>query len=104
MAGGTRFPCVEWTSHEPESVPRLAGRTRADDPTPAQEKPARTFAVGERWAYRESDLLTKNETGRLADLVSAADAAEYWLDSQRAAHSSAMNFCAPPSGHRPSDS
>jgi hypothetical protein len=52
----------------------------------AQEMPAPTYAVGDRWAYRESDLLTKNETGRLTELVTAADAAEYWIDSQRVSH------------------
>jgi hypothetical protein len=52
-------------------------------PALAQEMPAPAYAVGDRWAYRESDLLTKNETGRLTELVTAADAAEYWIDSQR---------------------
>ena len=49
----------------------------------AQEMPAPSFAVGDRWTYRETDLLTKNEVGRWTETVTAADAAEYWIDSRR---------------------
>jgi len=51
----------------------------------AQEMPAPTLAVGDRWVYRESDLLTKNETGSLTETVTAADAAEYWIAAHRVA-------------------
>ena len=51
----------------------------------AQEMPAPTFSVGDRWAYRETDLLTKNEVARWTETVTAADAAEYWIDSRRTA-------------------
>jgi hypothetical protein len=49
----------------------------------AQEMPAPSYAVGDRWAYRETDLLTKNETGRWTETVTAANATEYWIDSRR---------------------
>lgn len=49
----------------------------------AQEMPASIFTVGDRWAYRETDLLTKNETGRWTETVTAANATEYWIDSRR---------------------
>ena len=51
----------------------------------AQEMPAPSFAVGDRWTYRETDLLTKNEVGRWTETVTAADATEYWIDSRRTA-------------------
>ena len=51
----------------------------------AQEMPAPTLAVGDSWSYRETDLLTKNETGQLTETVTAADAATYWIDARRAA-------------------
>ena len=51
----------------------------------AQEMPAPTFAVGDRWSYRETDLLTKNETAQITETVTAVDAAEYWVDSRRQA-------------------
>ena len=37
----------------------------------AQEMPAPTFSVGDRWTFRETDLLTKNETGRWTETVTA---------------------------------
>ncbi len=49
----------------------------------AQEMPAPSYAVGDRWAYRETDLLTKSEIGRWTETVTAADATEYWIDSRR---------------------
>ena len=52
-------------------------------PTWAQDMPAPTFAVGDRWSYRETDLLTKNETGQLTETVTAVDANEYWIDARR---------------------
>ena len=51
----------------------------------AQEMPAPSFTVGDRWSYRETDLLTKNETGQLTETVTAVDAAEYWIDARRQA-------------------
>ncbi|MEO8807053.1 MAG: hypothetical protein ABI433_13315 [Burkholderiaceae bacterium] len=54
-------------------------------PLLAQEMPAPTFTVGDRWSYRETDLLTKNETGQLTETVTAVDAAEYWIDARRQA-------------------
>ena len=54
-------------------------------PAGAQDMPAPTFAVGDCWSYRETDLLTKNETGQLTETVTAADAAEYWIDARRQA-------------------
>ena len=52
-------------------------------PTWAQDMPAPNFAVGDRWSYREIDLLTKNETGQLTETVTAVDANEYWIDARR---------------------
>ncbi len=54
-------------------------------PAHAQEMPAPTFAVGDTWSYRETDLLTKNETAQLSETVTAADATEYWIDARRQA-------------------
>lgn len=51
----------------------------------AQEMPASAYAIGDRWGYRETDLLTKKEIARLTEVVTAADAAEYWIDSQKGA-------------------
>ncbi|HSI56708.1 MAG TPA: hypothetical protein VLA16_04075 [Ideonella sp.] len=51
----------------------------------AQEIPAPSLAVGDSWSYRETDLLTKNETGQLSETVTAADATEYWIDARRQA-------------------
>ena len=53
--------------------------------SPAQDMPAPWLAVGDRWTYRETDLLTKNETAQLTETVTAVDAAEYWIDARRAA-------------------
>jgi hypothetical protein len=52
----------------------------------AQEMPAPAFAVGDQWAYRETDLLTKAETGRWTETVTATDAKDYWIDSRRVSH------------------
>jgi hypothetical protein len=54
-------------------------------PACAQEMPAPTFVTGDRWSYRETDLLTKLETAQLSEAVMSADAAEYWIDARRAA-------------------
>jgi hypothetical protein len=51
----------------------------------AQEMAAPTFVVGDRWSYRETDLLTKNETGQLTETVTAASPTEYWIDARRVA-------------------
>lgn len=51
----------------------------------AQEMPAPSFSVADRWSYRETDLLTKNETGQVTETVTAVDATEYWIDSRRVA-------------------
>jgi len=50
----------------------------------AQDMPLPSYAVGDRWAYRETDLLTKNETARWTETVTAVDAADYWIDARRA--------------------
>ncbi|MEO8311953.1 MAG: hypothetical protein ABI520_12325 [Caldimonas sp.] len=54
-------------------------------PACAQEMPAPTFVVGDRWSYRETDLMTKLETGQLSETVTAANATEYWIDARRLA-------------------
>ena len=51
----------------------------------AQDMPAPTLAVGDSWVFRETDLLTKNETGQLTETVTAADAATYGIDARRIA-------------------
>jgi hypothetical protein len=51
----------------------------------AQDMPAPKFVAGDRWSYRESDLLTKLETGQVSETVTAVDAGEYWIDARRAA-------------------
>ncbi len=53
-------------------------------PVLSQEMPAPSFVVGDRWTYRESDLLTKNETAQITETVTAADAGDYWIDARRA--------------------
>ena len=53
-------------------------------PLRAQEMTAPSFVVGDRWTYRESDLLTKNETAQITETVTAAGAGEYWIDARRA--------------------
>ena len=50
-----------------------------------QEMPLPAFAVGDRWGYRETDLLTKLETGKWTETVTENDANEYWIDSRRIA-------------------
>lgn len=52
-------------------------------PVYAQDMAAPTWVVGDRWSYRETDLLTKLETAQLSETVTAADAAEYWIDARR---------------------
>ena len=54
-------------------------------PAVAQEMPAPTFVVGDRWSYRETDLMTKLETAQVSEAVTAANATEYWIDARRAA-------------------
>ncbi len=51
----------------------------------AQEMATPVFKVGDRWVYRETDLLTQRETGRITDTVLAADDAAVWLEQQRSA-------------------
>ena len=69
------------------SLAALAGIAAFTFGTPArsQDMPAPTFAVGDRWSYRETDLLTKNETGQFTETVTAVDANEYWIDARRQA-------------------
>ena len=52
-------------------------------PVSSQDMAAPTFVVGDRWSYRETDLLTKLETAQLSETVTSADAAEYWIDARR---------------------
>ena len=54
-------------------------------PACAQEMPAPTFVTGDRWSYRETDLLTKVETGQLSETVTSVNAGEYWIDARRQA-------------------
>ena len=54
-------------------------------PAQAQDMAAPVFAVGDRWSYRETDLLTKNETAQLTETVTAVDGADYWIDARRIA-------------------
>jgi len=49
----------------------------------AQEMPAPTFVVGDRWTYRETDLLTKLEVAQITETVTAANATEFWIDARR---------------------
>ena len=49
----------------------------------AQEMAAPTIVVGDSWSYRESDLMTRNETGQVTETVVKADPAEYWIDAAR---------------------
>ena len=51
----------------------------------AQDMPVPRFAVGDSWSYRETDLLTKIQTGQLSETVTAVDAAEYRIDARRQA-------------------
>lgn len=51
----------------------------------AQEMAAPRYAVGDKWAYRETDLLTKLETAQLAETVTTADSTEAWIDARRTA-------------------
>jgi hypothetical protein len=54
-------------------------------PVRAQEMQAPTYAVGDQWTYRESDLLTKIETARITETVTAVNATDYWIDARRTA-------------------
>ena len=49
----------------------------------AQEMAAPSFVVGDTWSYRETDLLTKTETGNVTETVVKTDGAEYWIDARR---------------------
>lgn len=51
----------------------------------AQEMPAPDYQAGDRWIYLETDLLTRLETGRLTETVTAVDASDYWIDARRVA-------------------
>ncbi len=53
-------------------------------PAAAQELPAPAFQPGDRWVYRETDLLTKREIGRSTETV-FADATGLWLQQSRGA-------------------
>ncbi|EHR69693.1 hypothetical protein BurJ1DRAFT_0814 [Burkholderiales bacterium JOSHI_001] len=50
-----------------------------------QEMPAPQFKPGDHWNYRETDLLTKNETGHLGETVTAVEGDTYWIDARRQA-------------------
>ncbi len=54
-------------------------------PAFAQVMAAPTFVVGDRWSYRETDLMTKLETGQLSEAVTAVNAEEYVIDARRLA-------------------
>ena len=45
----------------------------------AQTMPLPEFKVGDRWVYRETDLLTKQETGKLGEAVRAIEADTVWV-------------------------
>lgn len=45
----------------------------------AQTMPLPEFKVGDRWVYRETDLLTKQETGKLGETVRAIEADTVWF-------------------------
>jgi hypothetical protein len=51
----------------------------------AQDMSAPVFAVGDSWSYRETDLMTKNETGQITETVVKADSTEYLIDARRKA-------------------
>jgi hypothetical protein len=53
-----------------------------------QEMPKPAYAVGDRWAYRETDLLTRNETGRVVEAVHSVAPDALWLarTSSKMAH------------------
>ncbi len=51
----------------------------------AQEMSAPRYAVGDKWSYRETDLLTRLETAQLVETVTSADSIEAWIDARRAA-------------------
>jgi Protein of unknown function (DUF3108) len=53
-------------------------------PVCAQEMAAPTLVVGDRWSYRETDLLTKVEVAQITETVTAANATEFWVDARRA--------------------
>lgn len=52
----------------------------------AQDMALPSYAPGDRWTFREVDLLTKAETSRWTETVTAVDAADYWIDSRRSLH------------------
>jgi hypothetical protein len=60
-----------------------AAFTTAPTAATAQEMTAPALKVGDRWVYRETDLLTQRETGRITETLVAADDAAMWLDQQR---------------------
>lgn len=71
-----------------EACSRLAAALAALALAPcaqAQAMAAPSFAVGDSWSYRETDLLTKNETGQISETLTAIDASDYWIDSRRVA-------------------
>lgn len=49
----------------------------------AQEMPLSQYVVGDSWSYREIDLLTRNETGKFTETVTAVTPTEYWIDARR---------------------
>lgn len=54
-------------------------------PVYSQDMLTPAFVVGDRWSYRETDLLTKLETSQLTEKLVSADAAEYRIDARRVA-------------------
>jgi hypothetical protein len=67
------------------TTPLLAALALMPALAAAQDMPAPEFKLGDRWSYREADLLTKNETGRLTESVSAVDGGAVWIDARRQA-------------------
>lgn len=51
----------------------------------AQQMPAPDYKVGDRWSWRETDLLTRAETARIGETVTAIDGNDIWIDARRQA-------------------
>jgi hypothetical protein len=55
-------------------------------PAAAQDMPAPAYTAGDHWTFRETDLLTRQQTAEIRETVVSADATAYWIESRRAAH------------------
>jgi hypothetical protein len=51
----------------------------------AQDMSAPDYQVGDRWNFRETDLLTRNETGQIGETVVAVEGKDIWIDARRQA-------------------